>query len=144
MMDKRRMEIVEQWMERQAKPRGWGSYFYHTSSKTAVLSWSHYSDPAFDGEGQIIFGKDVDGLQWEYDDRLRQWDPEKHEEAWAAAVSACGDKRTAQRIEVYLQHYYDNPELKLVAIRSGTQQFSGYPWHAYGFDMARPMGQGGE
>lgn len=115
------------------KPHGWGTYFYHTNSKDAVLSWSHYSDPAFDGNGQIIFGKELDGMRWEYDDRMRQWEPKKHEEAREAATAECGDKRTARRIESYLRHYYDNPALNLVCIRTGTRPFDGYPWHAYGF-----------
>ncbi len=126
-------EVFPHMVNHQPKPRGWGTYFYHTNSKTAVLSYSHYSDPAFDGNGAIIFGQEVEGMRYEYDDRLRQWEPEKHKVAWAAAVAECGDQRTARRIESYLRHYYDDPALELVCIRTGTRPFDGYPWHAYGF-----------
>ena len=109
-------------------------YFYHTNSKHAVLSYSHYSDPAFDGHGATIFGDEkAQGLQWEYDDRLMQYDREKHEAAWEAAVIECGKRRTAHRIECYLKHYFDDPGLQIVAIKSGTGQFNGYAWYAYGF-----------
>lgn len=110
-----------------------GSYYYHTNSKNAILAYSHYSDPAFSGNGAIIFGKKEDNLQWEYADRLQQWDRQKAKEAWVSAVEACGEKRTAKRIERYLQNYFDNPDLDLICIISGTQQFNGYPWYAYGF-----------
>lgn len=129
-------EVFPHMVNHQPKPHGWGTYFYHTNSKTGVLSYSHYSDPAFDGEGQIIFGQDEKALQWVYDDRLRQWEPEKHKTSWAVAVAECGDKRTAGRIEAYLRHYYDDPALELVCIRTGTRPFDGYPWHAYGFRQA--------
>jgi hypothetical protein len=109
------------------------SYFYHTNIKTAEYAFSHYSDPAFDGNGAIIFGHQVDGLRWEYDDRLEQYDPEKHESAWEAAVAECGNRRTARRIERYLQLYFDDPSIEIVAIRTGTRPFDGYPWHVYGF-----------
>ena len=108
-------------------------YYYHTNKKSEVLAYSHYSDPAFSGEGAVIFGREVDGMRWEYADRLRQWKPEKSSEAWQAAVEKCGKQRTAARIEAYLRHYYDNDKLELLCIRSGTQPFNGYPWYAYGF-----------
>lgn len=109
-------------------------YFYHTNDKNRVLAHSHYSDPAFSvSGGAVIFGEARDGIQYEYADRLRQWEPEKADDAWGKAVEECGKQRTAQRIERYLQIYYDNSDLDLVTVISGTQQFSGYPWYAYGF-----------
>lgn len=108
-------------------------YYYHTNDKNRVLAYSHYSDPAFKKEA-VIFGEKRDGLDWDYADRLRQWDPEKSKSAWETAVREHGDKRTAARIETYLRYYYDNPDLNLVCVISGTQPFNGYPWHAYGYN----------
>ncbi len=109
-------------------------YFYHTNDKDAVLAHSHYSDPAFSQQGgATIFGKKVEGAALDYADRLRQWDREKYEAAWETAVEACGKKNTARRIEKYLQEYYGNQTLELVAIISGTRRDNGYPWFAYGY-----------
>ncbi len=109
-----------------------GTYYYHTNNKDYQLAHSHYSDPAFKKEA-VIFGKKEDGIRWEYADRLRQWEPEKADTAWKAAVAECGTKNTARRIERYLQLYFDNKSIEIVCILSGTQPFNGYPWYAYGF-----------
>ena len=111
-------------------------YFYHTNNKTAVLAHSHYSDPAFDGDGAVIFGSEKGANQWEYADRLQQFNPEKHKTAWQAAKSD-HKKDTATRIEAYLQNYYDDPRLKIQCIKSGTQRHNGYPWYAYGFKFGK-------
>lgn len=107
-------------------------YFYHTMNKDAILAHSHYSDPHYDGEGAVIFGREQKGIRYEYADRLAQWDSEKHYEAWEKVIEA-GIGRTAHGIEVYLQNYYDDPNLELVSIRTGTRPFDGYPWFLYGF-----------
>lgn len=57
----------------------------------------------------------------------------KSDTAFQVAVEAHGNKSTARRIERYLQEYYDNPDLEIVCIISGTQPFNGYPWYAYGY-----------
>ena len=41
-------------------------------------------------------------------------------------------KRCARRTEEWLSIVLDK-RVKLVCIRSGTQQFNGYPWYAYGY-----------
>jgi len=109
-----------------------GSYYYHTNDKDYQLAHSHYSDPAFKKEA-VIFGKKEDGLQWEYADRLQQWDREKAAASFAIAKEKYGEKNTARRIECYLRQYFENPSLELICILSGTQPFNGYPWYAYGF-----------
>lgn len=108
-------------------------YFYHTDSRDMVLAHSHYSDPAYDGNGAVIFGKEIDKAHYEYADRLSQWEPQKSKSAWSRAKEECGDKNTAKRIETYLRYYYDDSELVLVSIRTGTRPFDGYPWYLYGF-----------
>jgi len=108
------------------------SYYYHTNDKDRVLAHSHYSDPAFKNEA-VIFGEKEDGLEYDYADRLQQWDREKAETSFKAAVEAHGKQSTARRIEHYLRLYFDNPDLELVVVLSGTQPFNGYPWYAYGY-----------
>lgn len=110
------------------------NYYYHTDDKNKQLAYPHYSDETFAASGgAIIFGQERKGLRWEYDDRLRQWEPEKHANAWALVVNQCGIKRTAARIEKYLQAYYDDEKLELVAIIAGARRDNGYAWYAYGF-----------
>jgi hypothetical protein len=111
-------------------------YFYHTNSKDAQLAHSHYSDPAYDGDGAVIFGAKRPGLRYEYADRLAQWDREKNDAAWDAAVAEFGKTNTARHIEAFLRHYFDSPDLRLVVIIAGMEAFSGYPWYAYGFVIA--------
>lgn len=107
-------------------------YFYHTNDPDAVLSYSHYSDPAFDGPGACIYGKDEGGLHWDYADRLWQWDYEKARRSSDAMQEKYGDRRCARRIEEFLSLYYDRP-VELRCIISGTRPFDGYPWYAYGY-----------
>ena len=108
-----------------------GHYFYHTNDKHRVLAYSHYSDPAFDREA-CIFGEKEDGLTWVYADRLQQWEPEKHQNAWNAVIDELGEHRTAAAIELYLSKYFEKT-IKIRCILSGTQPFNGYPWYAYGY-----------
>ena len=109
-----------------------GRYYYHTNNKDYTLAHSHYSDPAYKNEA-VIFGKKEDGLRWEYADWLRQWDQKKSDEAWDASREAHGKGNTARHIETYLRNYFDDPELEIVCIITGTHAFNGYPWYAYGF-----------
>lgn len=107
-------------------------YFYHTNDPDAELSYSHYSDPAFDGPGACIYGKYEKDLYWDYADRLQQWDYEKSQNIHNALREKYGDKRCARRIEEYLSLYYGRV-VDLKCIMSGTQSVDGYPWYAYGY-----------
>ena len=114
---------------------GWNGhqYFYHTNDPDAVLSYSHYSDPHFDEpNGAIIYGEDVAGLTWSYADRLYRWHPELAKSTNNAMHEKYDGKRCARRTEEWLSIVLDK-RVKLVCIRSGTQQFNGYPWYAYGY-----------
>lgn len=114
------------------------SYYRHTNSKTETLAHPHYSDPRFNtGGGAVIFGQKQDGLDYEYDDRLMQWDYEKHQAAWETAVSQHGKQQTAGRVETYLRHYYNDDGLELLVIIAGARMDNGYPWYAYGFRRSK-------
>ena len=66
-----------------------------------------------------------------YSDRLRQWDYEKHNEV---LMDVFGDKghywenRNPEKIEKFLQLYFDKPELKLVRIFEGCNVSNGFPY----------------
>ena len=119
-------------MAAASRRSGYGhTYYYHTSDPDAVLSYSHYSDPNFDGHGAVIYGNDrAPATEGEYADRLGQWEPEKAAAAHEAMREKYGDKRCARRTEEWLSHYYGRP-VRLVSIRAGTRPDNGYSWHFY-------------
>lgn len=109
------------------------SYYYHTTDLDSKLCHSHYSDPMLDTPGGIsIFGRNESGLQWDYADRLYQWNPDKFDQIESILREKYQGLRCARRIQDLLSMYYDRP-IELVCILSGTQQFNGYPWYAYGY-----------
>jgi len=108
------------------------TYYYHSTSRTAPLAYPHYSDPRFDGQGADLFGQQTEGIQYEYDDRLAQWEPEKHRAAVDAARASGAAPRSVAFLEAYLSHYYARP-VEVVHVKAGTRPFDGYAWYAYGF-----------
>ena len=108
-------------------------YYYHTNDPDAMLSYAHYSDPHFKKpEGSCIYGSEEPGLNWDYADRLWQWDKEKAAQASLQMQEQYGQKRCARRTEEFLSLYFDRP-IQLVCIVAGARPDNGYPWYAYGY-----------
>lgn len=96
------------------------------------LSPHYYHDmPMFERE-QVVFGKKEDGLDWEYSDRLWQWDYKKAEDSWKVANEAGHVKGSANAIQAYLSAYFWKP-INLVCVISGVNRGNGYPYNVYGF-----------
>ena len=111
-------------------------YFHHTNDLDAVLAYPHYSCPVFREAqgGKVIFGADVAGARGEYEDRLRQWEPEKAEAASEQCDAEGMKQSTARRSERWLSLYYGRP-VRLLGIIAGYQPFDGYPWYFYRFEF---------
>lgn len=54
------------------------------TTKQAQWAFPHYSDPMWN-EPQTVYGAAAAGLNYNYDDRLRQWDVDAWERGRAAA-----------------------------------------------------------
>lgn len=78
----------------------------------------------------------IDGLHYDYSDRLLEWDREKMLSAieHADAVTGAKDwraKKTARYIQEYLRFYYGKP-IQLVHVIAGVNRSNGYPYLVYG------------
>ncbi len=105
----------------------------------------HYTvfyDKKFDGKrkSMVVFGGEIDGLYYDYDDRLREWDRDKYSQAIKEAKKRYPRKanqyygHTQQLWEYFLKVYRDR-ELDNVSLRfieSGVRP-DGHPWAVFGY-----------
>lgn len=80
----------------------------------------------------------VDGLEYNYDDRIRQWDWDKADASWQAVKAAFEHTNSAEAHEMYLRLFFDAPELELVHIMTGVNQSNGYCYRVYGYKSNLP------
>jgi hypothetical protein len=73
----------------------------------------------------------VKGAEYNYSDRLWQWDWDKANQAWEVARAKELPRDSAALHEAYLTAYYGK-ELELVHIMAGFNWSSGYPYQVYG------------
>ncbi len=78
----------------------------------------------------------VDGLEYVYSDRLRQWyKSEEHDKAWEGAKELhplC----TAAFIQEYMRRLMSNPAIELVHILAGVNVSNGFSYHVYGYKVS--------
>ena len=97
----------------------------------------HYSNRHFD-KPRTVFGPESesssghDGLNYNYSDRLQQWDYSKHSAAWERANKSNATKDSAAFLEVYLSAYHGKP-VEVVHVIAGVNLSSGYPWWCAGW-----------
>ena len=82
-------------------------FVYHpTQDKTVQLeTMPHYTDRRFEHE-QTVFGKQKDGLHYDYSDRLWQWDYKKAKHAAETANASNAISRSAEWYEINLSAYF--------------------------------------
>lgn len=103
-----------------------------TFDKNAILHVDpQYTDPRFDKE-QSIFGKPSKYLNYEYSDRLWEWDYNKAEKAGKHATSLGITRKTCAWYEAYLSFYYDKP-IEIKNIIAGVNKSNGYSYLVFGF-----------
>lgn len=91
----------------------------------------HYTDARFDKE-QTVYGAAEKGLNYEYDDRIVQWDYEKHKIAAKAATESGAKARTARWYNFYLSVFYGF-DVEVRHIEAGVNRSNGYPYCVFGF-----------
>ena len=71
----------------------------------------------------------IEGLNYDYSDRLREWDSKKSDQAWKDAK---GENYTAAKHESYLCNYLSK-DIELVHLIAGINHSNGYPYLVYGY-----------
>ncbi len=103
-----------------------------TFDKSATLNLSpHYTDGRFAKE-QTVFGECHKDIEYEYSDRLVQWDYSAHERANKIANEKVTNSNTAAWVEAYLSEYFQRP-IEILHIISGVNRSNGYPYNVFGF-----------
>jgi len=75
----------------------------------------------------------VEGVYYDYSDRLHQLHGEKCDEAQKAAEARGFTKNSPALLEAYLQELFGDPDLQLVHIIAGVNLGNGYPYRVYGY-----------
>ena len=94
----------------------------------------HYSNPAFNKE-QTIYGQAEEGLNYDYSDRLVQWDYDKAKESQEYAYEQVKTESrvpTVRWVQVYLSKYHD-ADIEIVHIIAGVNKGNGYPYQVFGY-----------
>lgn len=124
-----------------------GSVVHTRNKETKLQDNPHYSNPDYSsGQMQTIFlapqcklEKDgggyswvrEDGIEYNYSDRLLQWDYNKHSEAHKIAKEKTSDK-TALYYEYYLSAYFGKP-IEILHILAGVNVSNGYSYLVFGY-----------
>lgn len=105
----------------------------------------HYSDERFRKSHTVFlapgyrtveqYGTEmVEGISYDYSDRLQQWNTDKdYRAAWKAAADKGLEKDSAAYLQEFLRELFHDPELKLVHLISGVNAGNGYPYRVYGY-----------
>lgn len=104
----------------------------HTTNKKQTIKVDlHYSDPTARTE-RTVFGNKQDGLHYNYNDRLEQWDYSK----WRKGLDLAKEKadyKTAEYYELALKYFHDSDDLDLKHIILGCNMSNGYPYLVFGY-----------
>jgi hypothetical protein len=101
-----------------------------TRDMKATMPYIHYSNPIWD-KPRTIWGAAEEGLQYEYSDRLWQWDRAKAEDASKKAAKKAGKAFTPKYIQEFLKVLLGEP-VELLHIKGGVNT-NGYTYYIYGF-----------
>ncbi len=111
----------------------WENYRYPaTFDKDKPLeTMPHYTDNRFRKE-QTVFGKECEGIGYDYSDRLWQWDYKKAEEAVEKANKSGAISKSCRWYEAYLSAYFGKP-IEIKHIIAGVNRSNGYPYCIFGY-----------
>lgn len=90
--------------------------------------YPHYNDRRFNDE-QVVFGEVPDGISFDYDNRLREYDYKK----WNNCHDSMGKYLpTARYWESFLSLYFGR-EVQILCIIVGINRSNGYPYRAFAY-----------
>lgn len=88
----------------------------------------------------------IPGLNYNYSDRLYEWDSIKYKEACDLANKKLNIKTndwrkraTARYLQEFLRYYFDKPLIELVHVLAGVNRGNGYPYLIYGHRENKPL-----
>lgn len=106
----------------------------------------HYTDETFRREKTVFLAAGYklknsngynsvacDGIEYNYDDRIRQWDYDKSDVCWKQIRETYDRFNSAEIHEQYLRLFFDDPDLNLVHIITGVNHSNGYYYRVYGY-----------
>jgi hypothetical protein len=96
-------------------------------------TYTNYTSPRSQDD-RTIWGRAETDLHYDYDDRIVQWDYDRHKAATAHAdeeVPLTTHHRTAAWFQAYLRHFYDKPVV-LRHIMAGCNRSNGFPYLVFG------------
>jgi hypothetical protein len=100
----------------------------------APLMVVNYNDKRFKpGIDRILFGREEEGLDWNYNDRLWEWDYKKAQQSNLSARNSGVGFRTPLYYQEFLRAYFDQPNLELVCIKGGYNAQTLSEFHLYGY-----------
>ena len=125
-------QLYEMLMRKQGFVKSFVTRSYSTNNKNVPLhTHPHYTENDFKHE-QTVFGKEISGLTYDYDDRLIQWDYNKHKHALKKANESNHAEYSCRYYEVYLSAYYEK-DIEIFHIVAGVNQSNGYSYCAFGY-----------
>jgi hypothetical protein len=74
----------------------------------------------------------IRGIEYNYSDRIWQWDWNKADGLYKSIDSTL-DRRSPAFLQEFLRQYFDKPELELVHVMAGFNVSNGYPYQVYGY-----------
>jgi len=93
---------------------------------------THYTSPDA-RHARTIFGGHADDLEYNYSDRLRQWDHEKSDAAFEHAATVATPK-TARFYQAMLAYYHGQP-VELRHIMAGCNLSTGFDYLVFGYRL---------
>lgn len=109
-----------------------GAFMDATDDPDARLNTNpHYTDERF-RHAQTIYGRQVEGLHYDYSDRLWQWDYAKAEEAVKAANASGAPSGSARWLSAYLTAFHGKPA-EVLHVMAGWDWATGYAYAIYGY-----------
>ena len=99
------MNNIERFLFENDSTYGENHLRYHTMDPNKPVHYCHYTNEFFKKE-RDLFGERVNGLSYDYSDRLRQWDFDKSTRAFDVAKKSGHPARSANYYSAYLSAYF--------------------------------------
>lgn len=104
-----------------------------TDNPNVRLHRAHYSDERYMKHDQTTFGRQTEGIVYEYTDRLWQWDYAKAKASSEVANESDCECGSASWWEVWLSHFYDGDKITVEHVMAGVNKSSLDDYEILGF-----------
>lgn len=108
-----------------------------TNKKVRIRTHMQWNGPDAD-QVLTVFGQKKEGLHYNYEDRLWQWDYDRWHEGKRKAKEAGHDPQTAAFFETVLNYYHDTDTVDVQHILLGCNRSNGFPYLVFGYTYEAP------